>query len=395
MENIDGKASMKTRKVLMASSNNWASPLQVGSHHLARTFIRSGFDVAYISHPISPLHIFSGVNSDLRRRFDFYRSGGTYDLEGRLWTYVPGALLTPHNKPLLRNSFVLKHWSKLTLPNIINKVRRMGFGDVDLLYLDNACQFFFLNNINYKKSVFRVADLISGYGHSTTAIEQMEQKTAQRVDRVVYTAVNLKEYVSSLRPKSMSYLPNGVDFHHFSNKPKNPPPEYATIPEPRVVYVGAMNEWFDYDLVNLLAEQLRKVSFILIGPQELAKKRLQSLPNLHLLGKRTHTTLPAYLHYAHVGIIPFDVKNHSTLIHSVNPIKLYEYMACGLPVVSVEWKELKTLNSPAMLARTKDEFRKNILECIERPLKPEVYIDYAAQRDWQKQFEPLIQWMNQ
>ncbi|OFZ17746.1 MAG: hypothetical protein A3D92_24320 [Bacteroidetes bacterium RIFCSPHIGHO2_02_FULL_44_7] len=70
-------------------------------------------------------------------------------------------------------------------------------------------------------------------------------------------------------------------------------------------------------------------------------------------------------------------------------------MACGLPVVSVEWKELKTLNSPAMLARTKDEFRKNILECIERPLKPEVYIDYAAQRDWQKQFEPLIQWMNQ
>ena len=120
------------KKVLMACSNPWNSVFQVGSHHIARQFIEMGYEVAFISDPISPLHIIGG--SGLKKRFQIYRTGG--ENKGNLWAYVPGALLTPHNFPLLRSKWVHQYWHTLTIPNLIKKVKKRGFDQVDILYFD-------------------------------------------------------------------------------------------------------------------------------------------------------------------------------------------------------------------------------------------------------------------
>ena len=190
-----------------------------------------------------------------------------------------------------------------------------------------------------------------------------------------------------LLPKSMAYLPNAVNYAHFSDGPQTLPPEYAAITRPIAIYVGAMDVWFDYRLMDEVAARLPNVSFVLIGPDDLAKQRLRARPNLHLLGRRAYDELPRYLHHADVGLIPFDMANHAELVRSIHPLKLYEYAACGLPVVAVEWEELTYLNSPAQLCRGTGDFILAIEQAISnRPAKTELQ-SYAAAHDWGERVE--------
>jgi glycosyltransferase involved in cell wall biosynthesis len=86
---------------------------------------------------------------------------------------------------------------------------------------------------------------------------------------------------------------------------------------------------------------------VVVGPQRHANFR--AFPNLHRLGMRSREDVPGYLQHCDVGLIPFDVVGHRDLVASINPLKLYEYMAAGLPVVSADWPAVRRLNSPAVL----------------------------------------------
>lgn len=359
--------------------------------HLARGFIEAGWDVAFVSDPVSPLHILNGFSKDLRERFDIYLSGGIDDFDGRLWAYVPGALLTPHNKAVLRTEWVHRNWPKLTWPDIVNKVINKGFGEVDLLYFDSVNQSFWLDAVRFKKSVFRVADKNTGFARYTPAMGKLEHKLARSVDTVIYTAQNLKNYVQDMQPKNTLHVPNGVNFAHFAGNPGVLPEEYKKIPKPIVVYVGAMEEWFDYRLLNQAAEALPDTSFVLIGPDKFARTRLKKLPNIHLLGRRNYADLPMYLQHANIGIIPFDVHGHPELVNSIHPLKLYEYMACGLPVVSVSWDELKNLNSPAVLCQTAEQFITGIREASLQNEHRKEYIEFARGAGWERRVLHIIE----
>ena len=382
-----------SKKILMACANYWTSPFQVGSHHIARGFADRGWEVGFLSDPISPLHILNGVNQELRDRWSLYKNDGKMEYEDRLWAYVPGALATPHNKMLLRSVWVQRNWSKLSFPPIVEKLKQHGFDSVDILYLDFTNHLYLLDYIKYKKSIFRIADNSSGFSKNTRAARDAERKIAGRVDNVLYTAQSLEEHVMSLSPQQATYFPNGVNYEHFAEGSKLTPPEYEHIKRPIALYVGAMSEWFDFELINNAAQKLPDISFVLIGPDDLAKQRLKKRPNIHVLGARKYTDLPAYMHNADVGLIPFDVENNADLVNSINPLKLYEYMACGLPVVSVKWKELTILQSPATLCETPDDFAAAILNiCAQGNFErdKDIYQSYASQRDWKKLVASLI-----
>ena len=307
-----------------------------------------------------------------------------------MWTYVPGALLTPHNKPLLRSRWVGERWAGLSRPNLVQMLREKGFGEVDVLYCDSVAHAGWLKEIACQKSLYRINDRLSGFSKATPVALELERELAGSVDLVVYAARSLEDYVKRLLPKSMAYLPNAVNYAHFSDGPQTLPPEYAAITRPIAIYVGAMDVWFDYRLMDEVAARLPNVSFVLIGPDDLAKQRLRARPNLHLLGRRAYDELPRYLHHADVGLIPFDMANHAELVRSIHPLKLYEYAACGLPVVAVEWEELTYLNSPAQLCRGTGDFILAIEQAISnRPAKTELQ-SYAAAHDWGERVATIL-----
>ena len=302
---------------------------------------------------------------------------------------MPAAMLTPHNVPLLRGSFVHRNWQRLTFPNLVRTVLGRGFGDVDLLYIDTPTQAFWLEAVNHDISVARIGDRYGGFAGVPDELLVMERELIRKVDVTLYSARELEADVRAAGARRVVHLPNGIDFSHFADGDRTRPAEYEDFDGPIAVYVGEIAEWFDFATLDRLTVSMPDVEFVLIGPDEQAQRHLTARDNLHILGRRPFGDVPRYLHNADVGLIPFDVDGHPDLVHAVHPFKLYEYMACGLPVVATRWQELERIGSPALLVDDADGFADAIRLALSPADGRTARIAYARAADWSGRVEAL------
>jgi glycosyltransferase involved in cell wall biosynthesis len=380
---------MTELKALMATSLNWHSPFRVGSHQLAAQLLREGWDVGYVSNPGSPFEL---VRRDpaFRGAIELHVNGGVREHDGHLWAYTPFAAITPHNVPLLRSDSVYSGWWRTTMPNVVDVAREHGFDDVDLLYFDTPVQRFWHARLRYRASVVRVSDRIRGFGAAEAALRAQERLIAA-ADLVVYTARPLEDEVRNAGARRSLYLPNGVDYEHFAQPRLEVPMDLASIPRPIAMYVGAIAEWFDFDTLDRMTAALPEVSFVVIGPDDRARASLQPRPNLHLLGTRPYDALPAYLQHADVGLIPFDARGHRELVDSIHPLKLYEYLASGLPVVASDWSELRSLGSPASLCGSADDHIGAVRAALATDQDRPALRAFARGADWSRRVQLLLE----
>ena len=249
----------------MACIHFWGSPLQVSTHHFARKFAQAGWQVAYVSAPITPLHLAKGLQDNLPERYAQYRNGGRYDLEDRLWSYVPLALAAPANKALLRSRWLLDQWYRLTLPALRKQIANIGFDQVDVLYLDNFYHGFWLQVLNYDTSIYHMVDDYSAFPGYSAAFAAAEHQLVQSVDVVAYPTYGIGRLVERLPARDSLLLPNGVDSDHFINAETSLPVEFIGINAPIAIYVGALEHWFDSELLLKTAQALPNVTFAIIG----------------------------------------------------------------------------------------------------------------------------------
>src|SRR5262249_53405777 len=129
----------------------------------------------------------------------------------------------------------------------------------------------------------------------------------------------------------------------------------------RVVgYYGAIAEWFDSDLVADLAERRPDWRFILVGSTFTADlRRLARLENVDLVGEVPYGQVPRWLSLFDVTILPF---RRNALTEATNPVKAYEILAAGKPLVSVPLPEMVRLAPLIRLASSAGEFEKEIAE---------------------------------
>jgi len=380
------------KKILMAVTNYYTSPFQVGSHHYARAFEKLGYEVLFISNPISPIHKIFANNEQLVERERVHDLGG--ESVGHIRYYVPKTLFTPQNKPLLSSKFVLESWYKFSYPNILDYIKDKGFESVDILWFDSPMFAFLLDKIEYKHSILRLADYSKGFSSVSDNQYNAEMKIANRVDTVIYSAKNLKEKYTEIHDKTkMHYISNGVDLTSIKKADKSLPEEYKNIPSPIAVYIGALHEWFNVDLMYKAATSLPKYSFVIIGPVERDLSPLEKLNNVFILGKKPHKRIAQFLFNADVGIIPFDTVKHKELVESINPLKLYEYFACDLPVVSMNWHQLEALESPAFLCETTEEFIEAIQQADKVNDKTAIKT-FAESADWNKRVTHVLESLN-
>ena len=373
-------------KAVIAATNYWASPIRVGTHQFARSFLELGWEVGYVSDPVSPFHLAGLRRADTRERFRAYLQGPRR-VNG-LVSFVPGTLISPRGPALPGLDPLARRWDRLTVPSIRRMLERNAMASPEILWIDSVI-FKSLFLLKPARSVLRIADRASGFPRARPMFARWEEELAKSVDLVVYSAMSLEDHVASLAPAAMLHVPNGVDLDRFrSRRPE--PLEYAAIPRPRVVYVGGLEPWFDFRQVDELTKRLPDVSFVLIGPEALARRCLTPRPNVYLLGRRPPGTIPGYLQHADVGLIPFDVVGHRELVDSVHPLKLYEYLAAGIPVVAARWRELELLDSPALLYGTGDEAVHHIESAIATG-EPSGAKDWIQHADWSTRLASVLQ----
>lgn len=173
---------------------------------------------------------------------------------------------------------------------------------------------------------------------------ELHRKLVTRSEVVLATARRLHEEVRGIRP-DVIYCPNGADYDHFHVEGSPPvPPDMADIVKSGrtiIGYYGALARWFDYDLLAQAARMRHDFEFVLIGPnfdRTLMQQPLAKLPNVHWLGQKSYEDLPAYLHYFTVATIPFVVND---ITKATSPVKLFEYMAGGKPIVTTDMPECR------------------------------------------------------
>lgn len=155
------------------------------------------------------------------------------------------------------------------------------------------------------------------------------------LDRADFISANSPETTHWFKKKRSDarHISNGVDKSVFNpNRTYEMPSDVEPIPGPIVGYAGKMQEMFDVDLMSYIVAQLPDANFIFIG-QELNSdwvKPLWQYRNTHYLGDKPYTQLPNYLAAFDVCIIPYNQQRQ----HGVDPIKFYEYLAMGKPVVT-------------------------------------------------------------
>lgn len=382
-------------KVLFFTTHHLESPYQVGSHRYATFFCEMGYDLLYISAPVTPFHLLKIRDKDVRKRMGVVAGKTKAFSAGKIREYIPFSLIAPDSRPLLRSSWVMEHWPVFTFPHLLRFIKRAGFQNPDLVFIDNIYFGPVFSQIEAKQSIFRVMDYHPGFpGWNPNSIEAIAKKISQQADLLVYSSQSILPYIQELAPKEHFYVGNGIEMSRYKLAEAGIPAELVDLKGPVITYVGSMDNWFDVDLVKALALSMPSYHFVLIGPPKARTSVLRTLANVHLLGSRRQEELPAYLHASHVGIIPFDTQAYPDLIDHVNPLKLYEYLACGLPVVASKWQALEALNSPAILCENVSEFQAAIQNAVNHPPDKADLQHFAQQYDWKKMLQPLQKYLH-
>jgi glycosyltransferase involved in cell wall biosynthesis len=246
-----------------------------------------------------------------------------------------------------------------------------------------------LDKVDAKVKILRLTDDISSFRCIPNRIRILERHAVEKADIVIVTSIVLRERLSRAR-RDVVYIPNAVDYEFYQSADRSLPPEYRSMEGPVVVYVGAIDDWFDTDLLAFLARSHLAANFVLIGVPRISLKSFYKLKNVHLLGARSYCELPRYLWNATVGIIPFK---RDPLVEAISPLKLYEYMACGLPVVATRWTELEAIGSPAFLADSYHEFDELLSYALAIGRRTEVVVasmKFAEENSWNNRAVSLL-----
>lgn len=183
---------------------------------------------------------------------------------------------------------------------------------------------------------------------------------------------------------------NATDYEFYEEKCR-PNSIFKKPDRPVVGYYGAIAEWFDLDLMLHIAKNRPQYHFVLLGGVfDVDVSELQALPNVSLLGQQPYASMPRYLYHFDACLIPFKV---NPITEATDPVKLYEYLSGGKPVVSINLSELKPYRELLYLAEDYNDFlskldeavSENDAEMVERRKA------FAWKNSWKSRYELIME----
>jgi glycosyltransferase involved in cell wall biosynthesis len=357
------ETGMNKEDIVLLSTADWDNPFWTNKQHMAVEFAARGHRVFYIDS--LGLRRPSASRQDLGRIVRRLRRGLQTPRQVRpnLWVWSP-VLLPLHSLPSVRwlNRLLLQlglgYW-----------LHRLGLRR-DWLWTYNPMTAQLLDTQTYGQVIYHCVDEIKAQpGMPVTALEQAERALVEQADVVFTTAPKL--YASRKPWNSRTYyFPNVADFGHFSQALDAAcvvPEDLARLSGPKLGFIGAISGYkVDFALLRELALQRPDWNIVLIGKIGEGEpmtdtKLLAGLPNLHLFGARPYASLPNYLRGFDVALLPSTVNEYTG---SMFPMKFFEYLAAGKPVVSTDLPALAEYASVCALAQTPAEFSARIVDAL-------------------------------
>ncbi|EYE89475.1 glycosyl transferase [Fervidicella metallireducens AeB] len=352
---------------------------KLGNYHYANCFVKDGWEVLWMSNLFNEL-----IYIKDKKGYKFKKSISSperHELAKNIYGFAPYSLRLYGNYLFSKDEKIVLNNQKYIVPDIKKSLKKIGFDRVDILWISNPKHYYLTNVLDYDKLIFRIPDDFSHHNGFPESVVEIEKRLIDKADVIFITSKFLENKVLE-RNKKPYLLNNGVDFQHFNKQNLTVPREYHGK-EKRVVYVGAIDEWFDVGLIREIADGSDANIFI-IGRPRIDLSKIKNLKNVYILGPRPYEEIPSYLKNADVAIIPF-IKNQLT--DAVSPIKLYEYASSGIPVVSSNLKEVKNTMAPIYVAKDTSDFLTGIKKYLNKEYNREDIINFGFNNSWGARYE--------
>lgn len=337
--------------VVLAASASWETPAPVNAHQLARRLAARGHRVLFVEsiglRPPAPL----ASGHDLRRVAARLRgfAGGLREVAPRLHVASPVI-------PLVGPRWLRERALRWLAAGVARSARRLGF-ERPLLWAFLPTALPLAERLSARLVVYHCVDhYAANPGVDAGWVDALERRMLERADVVFATSPWLAERLRASGARRVHEIPNVADVALFAraHEPLAEPVELQGLPRPRAIYVGNLAAYrVDVALLEALARG--GVSLALIGPVGLGDaagpgpdlRALLALPNVRAPGPRPPEALPALLRHCDVALLPFLDNDHT---RASLPLKLWEYLAAGLPVVATPLPNLRELGSEGAIA---------------------------------------------
>ena len=230
----------------------------------------------------------------------------------------------------------INRWNQKKIARYVNKkCREHGF-DSPLLWVYSPTAADCVDRICRSGLVYDCVDRHSAYGGlmDPAVVDAMELELAGKADMVFATAKALHARLAEVNPRAKC-IPNGANFERFvqAAEPQPTPEDFPEGEGPVFLFVGALQGCIEYGFIEAAAKARPDWRFVFIGRKVAGVdlSALEALPNCHFLGLRPNEQLPAYLAQCDACLNLFD---SSDLSRDVSPLKFFEYLATGKPIVS-------------------------------------------------------------
>lgn len=347
---------MKNKKdIVILSTADWDNPFWTNKQHVAVALSKLGYRVFYIdSLGLRRPSINSSDLSRIKKRFK-KACRAPIEVQDNIWVWSPIVLpFQGYSIARLSNKLFFSAWLSYWL-------KKFGFKK-DLLWTYNPLTTRLLNTKDFSCLVYHCVDEIKAQpGMPVEILEVAEEQLCMEANIIFATAPNLYQSRKKYN-NSTYYFSNVADFEHF-NRATLPstrvPSEIQQMKTPIVGFVGAISGYkVDFGLIEFVAKCCSDIQFVLIGKigegdPWTNSQELEKLSNVHLIGPRNYRDLPGYLKGMTAAMLPNHINEYTD---SMFPMKFFEYLASGKPVVSVALKAIQEHAEFCYIAKTYEQF---------------------------------------
>ncbi|MET3847070.1 MULTISPECIES: glycosyltransferase [unclassified Paenibacillus] len=382
-------------KIIFVSHTYMGGTYVVGSHHLASQLRKMGHDVLHISTPVTPFHwLNKKTRKENQDRFQLWRKWKSFNRD-EVKNIVPLSLFPWKISNKIYRKFKINLTTEMIcFPSLKTITDYYEFRDADVVFIDQPNFVGIEKKLEGKVKIYRATDLYSQMSEDDS-ITIAESQVLSRMHGLIGTSMPVLEHLQSLSLNLPGLLmENGVEYSHF-NVQSEEPEDMKAIPHPRAIYIGAMDKRLDVDSLIRLASAKPDLSIILIGRDHLNfAERVSNIKNIYFLGQRSYQHIPYYLNACEIGLLPLSSHESN---HGRSPMKLYEYGAAGLAVVSKKSAEIERRKEEFIFLYDNDtEFIRKISEALVYQKKHRKIIKtMVSKHSWEYKTEELMQFVEQ